>query len=976
MLVGLLALAGCGSSATTNGSGADGSGAGPTDNGFVSDNPQGSGYYPGGEDAGGDTSSGTGTGGEVAPPPGDDPERAIIEADIIQLQGNYLYALSQFGGLSIIDVSQPDALELVGRYTTAGMPFEMYLRDGTVYAMFDGWGQYVYDAAVDSYSWVQSSRIEALDVSNPAVITKLGSYDLPGSISDSRMVGDVLYTVTFEDGYCWNCQSSPNTTITSFAVGDPASMTMVDHLTFNGDDPWGYGWWRRSVTVTEDRMYVAGIEWDGGDEGSSTIQVVDISDPAGELVLGASVEAAGQIESRWQMDEHEGILRVISQPGVWWSNGTPRVQTFAVASSSDVTPLGSLDLVLPMPERLRAVRFDGPRAYAITAVQTDPLFTIDVTNPAAPVQLAALELPGFIYHIEPRGDRLYTLGFDNTNPEGSLHVSLFDVSDMSAPVMLERVAFGGDWSSLAEDQDRIHKAFKLVDDLGLLLVPFAAWSYDDQSPDGWGCAKYEGGVQLIDFTTETLLKRGVAEMTGFTRRAFVHGARLFAVSEAEVASFDVADRDAPLEKDALALSTNVNQTVVVGNNVARLATDWWTGEAKLDVVPKADPGAIEPIGTLDMSALAGADDACYGWSYYGARAFANGSHLYLVRSDYSSQSFVDVVDLANPAAPAHLAHVALPYNMYGWGWYGGIVTSGDVIVQVGSKLVFRDVTDDYDPATLETGALGVVDLSDPANPEVTIVTLPAAQGYTNLVASGSDVLTSHWVPLPGDASKVKFYTDRVDVGSGSLESSINVPGSLLSVDAPTGRVLTIDYKKNELLNVSWEECYDAFGWDAIFTSDDGYTGDCARLEKTFKLVDVDGTTATLIASSALGQMTYLSSVLLGDDRVFASYYDYSEDVSATTLLAIGGMRSGTIQQQKIVLDPGRYDYPAEAMGKKLVTGSYYPTAISVLDTTDLDAPTYETKGELPSYLYDVTLSGETALCSMGPWGIATVDVGD
>ena len=72
---------------------------------------------------------------------------------------------------------------------------------------------------------------------------------------------------------------------------------------------------------------------------------------------------------------------------------------------------------------------DGERAYAITFEQTDPLFTIDLSDPASPMQRGALEIPGFVYHMEPRGDRLIGLGFDQGNPDGAITVSLFDVSD-------------------------------------------------------------------------------------------------------------------------------------------------------------------------------------------------------------------------------------------------------------------------------------------------------------------------------------------------------------------------------------------------------------------------------------------------------------------------------------------------------------------------------------------------------------------
>lgn len=246
-------LTGCNSDSTLPRGGAD-------EGGFISDNPSDSGGKS--DDDGSTGGSGDdGNGGEPAPSPADpsDPERAITEADIIQVKDGKLYALSQYAGLSVIDVSVKDKLKLLGRHEVSGVPFEMYLRDGVVYAMYASWGHSIFDETKGSYEWVQTSHIEALDVTNPASIQTIGSFDLPGSISDSRIVGDVLYAVTFESGYCWGCDIAPNTTITSLSVGDPEAIAVVDQLRYTDNDPYGYGW-RRSVSVTDERMYVAGIE--------------------------------------------------------------------------------------------------------------------------------------------------------------------------------------------------------------------------------------------------------------------------------------------------------------------------------------------------------------------------------------------------------------------------------------------------------------------------------------------------------------------------------------------------------------------------------------------------------------------------------------------------------------------------------------------------------------------------------------------
>ncbi|MBK8259712.1 MAG: beta-propeller domain-containing protein [Polyangiaceae bacterium] len=965
--------------------------------GFVSDSPFGN-NGKNDDEGGGDTATGAGGGsGDPATDGGGDGEKAILEADIIQVDGNKLFALSQYGGLSVVDMTDPNQLSIIGHYDIQGVPFEMYMRDGVVYAMFSSFGRWECDEDYTTCEYISSSHIEALNVTNPANIIQIGSFDLPGEISDSRIVGDVLYAVSYENGYCWNCADAPTTTVTSINVADPADIAVVDSVGFDSSDPYGYGWGRRSVTVTQDRMFIAGIEWDGNDEGHSTIQIVDIADPTGVLHVGAAVEAAGMIESRWQMDEHNGVLRVISQPGVWWSNGVPQVQTFQINSSDSVTPMAVLDMVLPMPERLRSARFDGTKLYAITAEQTDPLFTLDLSNPAQPVQVGELEIPGWVYHLEPRGDRIYALGFDNQNAEGSMNVSLFDVSNFAQPTLVERIAFGGDWSWAPEDQDRIHKAFKIDSDLGAIFVPYGAWEYNEN--DGYyGCGHIDSGIQIIDFTQDSLTKRGVAPLNGFARRALIHNGNLFSVSDSEVAAYNIANRDAPAMLDSIALSSWVNQSVRVGNNLVRVAADWWTNAAALDVVPASDPGRTEPLGTLNLKDIVGTEDQsdCYGWGYfYGAQLFAlNQERVAIAWStydyywgyedgsggSYTPKTHVAVVNIANPSQPTVEGRLSLPFatDMYPW-W--GSLDGGNAIVQIGSRLVFRRVLHPaWDSSDLEKAWIEVVETGVPGTPtHVASVPLPDGFGHSLLIKNGFQVLTSHWEPVAGTASKVKFYLDRVAVPPVAQPSgvvSINVPGSLLAYDEQSSHALTVDFKKKQVIVPDYEACYSDHGWNAWIEDIDGVSF-CTYMEQTLKLIDVSTpSNVDILDSELLSDSFYFYGTKVTESRVFAEGYSYNpgDNYGTYSIMVIGDVGGDQLNIETVNLDQDEYLWPVAAETEHLVLTSWNEPGIHVLDTTDMNNMTLEKKGEVTSYVYAVTLDNDQALCALGPYGLEVVDL--
>lgn len=973
LVAGLMTLA-CSSSSPS----ADG---GPDNPDFVSDDPDlDDDYYGGGN--GGSGGSGTGGGAGSGGSGGEGgAERAIEEADIVQTSGNRLYALSRYGGLSIIDVGTQDELELLGRFKTDATPFEMYLRGNVVLALFDSYGFGDYNSE-GVWEWNESSRVLALDVSDATNVRVLSDTKLPGTISDSRIVGDVLYVVSYENGYCWDCSQTPRTTVASFGIANPAQTQQVDRISFDDvQDSWG--WSPRSITVTDQRMYVAGRDYDS--TWGSKIQIVDISDPTGDMRLGIALRAAGEIESRWQMDESNGVLRVISQPGIWDTSQPPVLQTFQIQSSDAATRLASLDVQLPMPERLRSVRFDGSRAFAITAVQTDPLFTFDLSDPADPKQLGELEIPGWVYHMEPRGDRLLALGFDNANEEGSLHVSIFDVSDLTTPTLLSRVHFGFDWASFAEDQDRIHKAFKLLEPEGLILVPFSGYDYGSSS--GY-CGSYVSGVQLIDWSTDSLTRRGVVPSVGQARRAFLMNQRLFTVSDDRVESFDYSDRDAPSRTASVSLARRVSKSKVVGDHMLRLGGDWWSDSTILDVVETSKADQAASLGEVLIE-----NELADGGCSYGVgspKLFTHGNLAYVVYSNYdyyyydSQLTAVAIVDISNPAEPRLLKQHELkaPGVQYWW-TYGlnDVLPTGADSVMVGTTLAVLRSTDTYlsvGSAPLVT--LEVADLSDPSNPTSVTIPMSETRGMTGLQVHDGKLYTSHYEPTPD--GRVRFYLDQIDISDPANPkfNRRNVPGSLFAIDGNTGKVITATYQRHEeRLAGGQTECWQRHGYSYSHFAYEGtdYTGPgtCTWITHELKLLDVSGSTR-VESTLALDEDMHPKNSVMGDGVLFAQLRDYIYDQgpeSMVELHTLSGFAEGKLKLGKAQAPPTDYylyisDLAVSGKRAGIVTGQSF----FVVDASDPVKPVVSQSQRLVSYPESISMDATHAYVSLGYEGVQSI----
>ena len=186
----------------------------------------------------------------------------------------------------------------------------------------------------------------------------------------------------------------------------------------------------------------------------------------------------------------------------------------AEAPSGALVRVGAAEHLAP-GEDIRAVRFDDDRAYVVTFKKTDPLFVLDLGDPARPTVLGELKIPGFSTYLHRIDrDHLMSIGFD-ANDHGDFAyfdgvlLQLFDVTKPTDPKLLHREKIGSRGSS--SEAATNHLAFNYLPERGLLALPMTIC---EGGGDGVHGSLAFSGLVVYDVDLEK----------GFTRRGGVdHG---------------------------------------------------------------------------------------------------------------------------------------------------------------------------------------------------------------------------------------------------------------------------------------------------------------------------------------------------------------------------------------------------------------------------------------------------------------------
>jgi hypothetical protein len=232
---------------------------------------------------------------------------------------------------------------------------------------------------------------------------------------------------------------------------------------------------------------------------------------------GATYVASGTVDGRligqYAMSEHDGDLRVATTvDGEFDANGNSSSESMVTVLRPDGEALREISRIggLGRGEQIYAVRFLGDTGYVVTFRQIDPLYVLDLSDPANPVLQGELKIPGYSAYLHPVGDRLLLGVGQDATPDGVVtgtKLSLFDVSDPTAPTEIDALPIGG-----TSDVEWDPKAFLYWEPDGTIVLPVSpGWDSCGPAVDclADGVSGPGGAAVVVDLDGRELSPRGV-----------------------------------------------------------------------------------------------------------------------------------------------------------------------------------------------------------------------------------------------------------------------------------------------------------------------------------------------------------------------------------------------------------------------------------------------------------------------------------
>lgn len=341
-------------------------------------------------------------------------------------------------------------------------------------------------------------------VDNSPVRTDASSEDILLTIQEKENLPKINDDIVPAESIYYSRENTSNvyTIITSICLDKPDAI--VDSISIMTGSSHCY--------VSESAIYFTQYLWRLKRESTETA-LVKIGYTDGKFELSAQGIVKGVLDDQFSMDEKDGYLRLVTtvdqysqaDKSNYWQEYFGRTNSLYVLDGN-LQVVGMLE-GLAKDESIYSARFIGDIAYFVTYRNTDPLFSVDLSDPTSPKLLGALKIPGFSDYLHPFGDHLLLgIGYDtgeNGQGETKIKLTMFDITDPSNVVEKHSLILDD-----YESSEACYNHKSVLVDAAKNIIGFPAQGYGKIN-----CAGVWNNTQ-----TKTYFVYGYKEETGFYQR--------------------------------------------------------------------------------------------------------------------------------------------------------------------------------------------------------------------------------------------------------------------------------------------------------------------------------------------------------------------------------------------------------------------------------------------------------------------------
>ena len=464
--------------------------------------------------------------------------QGVDEGDIVKTDGEYIY--SYVADTETINIYKVDegkfSMESFINVTSDIMEGrELYINGDRLIFLGNSDYNYYGDLDLDSVTAIY----DISDRKNPKELEVLHQ---DGYLSTSRLVDGILYTFSYKYVYTNDCEEDDIETYipqvedvviadedlvvpeTSYSNGYVvATSVKVDDAKYVQKHAFMVP--DNTLYMSTDNIYFSVNEYDWRNFSyMNSTRILKVSYDEGRLQVEGQGAVPGNLHDDYSIDEYDGYLRLVT---TYYNNGTYNALYILDGDLKRVSVIKRI----AEGEEIQSARFMGDKVFFVTFRNTDPLFSVDLSNPNKPEIVGFLELPGFSAYLHPYSENLLLgIGYegDSAGLTGGIKMSMFDISDASDVKEIDKyVIEDADMASVIDNPNT------LMHDKKDGYIGFAVSGYMD-SETKYMVYDYEDG---FDEKLEFRIPNSSWDEMAYLRGVVIDG-YLYVIREDKMVSFD------------------------------------------------------------------------------------------------------------------------------------------------------------------------------------------------------------------------------------------------------------------------------------------------------------------------------------------------------------------------------------------------------------------------------------------------------